>query len=632
MDRKAWIVLIVCGVLLALNLHYSHRNGVEERLKAAEKQKQEEAAKKAEQAKNKVDGTSDAAEGGSTGGSGEVANEELPENQGQEETVDVSTPVAKFELSTKGGGISSAEILDEKSVYGDGLVNMNGLGGDSVGSLARLSGESLEKGFYAGEQGEGGVVTYTGKTKNNLEVTKTWRKASGGEGQDYRMELSLKLKNGSGGEISTKDMAIFVGSAVPVFDREQERYSNFFWQGGGDFDDHDHGYFNKWFGSDLTEFRERKGDVKFVGLANQFFATIVSPRNSYEGTFLVLPGQVDLPGERAEEEGKKAKRLSGYFSLRDETIPAGGEKEYVFDVFMGPKKNSLIRSLEGDKGGVMRYGWFPWVSRPLNWGLNKLSALFGGANNSWSWGWAIVVLTLIIRILIWPLHAKSTRMMKRMSKLQPKMTALKEKYPDEPQKVQQEMMKLYREYGVNPLGGCLPMLAQIPIFFGFFTMLQYAVELRHEPFLGWVKDLSQPDTVTTIAGFPINVLPILMAVTMFLQMQLTPKTGDKMQQRIFMFMPFIFVIFCYGYASALALYWTTQNIFSIGQTWLMQKMPEPELKTSKKAGKKSFMQKLAEKAEAAQKEQMARKKAGRTGRPGQAQAKPKKPRGPRTGG
>jgi YidC/Oxa1 family membrane protein insertase len=194
------------------------------------------------------------------------------------------------------------------------------------------------------------------------------------------------------------------------------------------------------------------------------------------------------------------------------------------------------------------------------------------------------------------------------------------------------MMKLYRQFGVNPMGGCLPMLVQIPIFFGFYSMLQYAVELRNQPFLWWVEDLSQPDTVAYIMGLPLNILPILMAVTMVIQMQLTPKTGDKMQQRIFMLMPLIFFFFCYNFASALALYWTTQNIFSIGQTWLMQKLPEPELKTSKKAGKKSWAQKLAEKAEEAQK----RQQGGGGGRgpkgPGGKPTKPKKPRGPKTGG
>jgi YidC/Oxa1 family membrane protein insertase len=145
----------------------------------------------------------------------------------------------------------------------------------------------------------------------------------------------------------------------------------------------------------------------------------------------------------------------------------------------------------------------------------------------------------------------------------------------------QEMMKLYKDYGVSPLGGCLPVLLQMPIFFGFYRMLQYAAELRHESFL-WVADLSQPDTITYIAGYPINLLPLLMAVTMVLQMKMTPQTADKTQQRIFQFMPLIFLFICYNFASALSLYWTTQNIFSIGQTWLMQRQPDVTLEKKKR--------------------------------------------------
>jgi len=208
--------------------------------------------------------------------------------------------------------------------------------------------------------------------------------------------------------------------------------------------------------------------------------------------------------------------------------------------------------------------------------------------------------------------------MKRMSKLQPIMKDMKEKYKDNPQKLNQETMKLYREYGVNPMGGCLPMLVQIPIFFGVFNMINAAVELRGQPFF-WVSDLSQPDRIAEIAGIPINLLPILMAVTMVLQMRMTPQTGDKLQRRIFMLMPLMFFFFCYNYASALALYWTTQNIVSIGQTYLTHRMPEPELqKKSSKPGKdgvvdvesstprkKGFMERMAEKMEEIHKEREA---------------------------
>jgi YidC/Oxa1 family membrane protein insertase len=139
-----------------------------------------------------------------------------------------------------------------------------------------------------------------------------------------------------------------------------------------------------------------------------------------------------------------------------------------------------------------------------------------------------------------------------------------------------ELMKLYKDYKINPLSGCLPMLIQIPIFLGFYSMLGVAVELRNSSFL-WVHDLSQPDTVAHIFNFPINVLPLCMAVTMFIQMAIQPKTGDPAQQKIFMFMPLIFVYFCYNFASALALYWTVQNLFSIVQLYMTRNQAAPVL-------------------------------------------------------
>jgi YidC/Oxa1 family membrane protein insertase len=177
---------------------------------------------------------------------------------------------------------------------------------------------------------------------------------------------------------------------------------------------------------------------------------------------------------------------------------------------------------------------------------------------------------------MWPLQNKATNSMKRMQALQPKMNELREKYKDDPTKMNTELMRLYKEYGINPVGGCLPMLVQIPIFFGFYNMLGKAVELRNARFL-WVHDLSQPDTVARILSIPINPLPLLMAVTMFWQMAISPKSGDPVQQRVFMFVPLIFIFFCYNFASALALYWTVQNLFSIVQLYATRNQAAPTL-------------------------------------------------------
>jgi len=620
MDRKAWIVVTLCGILLAFGMYQSAENGKLLREKHAAEQKIKDAAE-AEAKKNNPD---DEVQGDTPATGLTVEPQPIPADLGSEESHEITTPTNTFTLSSLEGGIVKNELLEEKAVHGQTNVTMNDLGRNRIGALTRISGDSLEKGYYEVTNKTADSVTYEGTTQNNLQATKTWTTVTDGAGNDHRLTFTLKLSNPTDSAISLSDVAIFNGSVSPVHQDERANYLNFFWDDNGDFDSETSGYFSSFFGADPTEFRQTFGQLNFSGVENQFFATIISPKEPYPATFRAVQKTIDLPDARG---GKTGNSFNTTLSLRDEAIPAGESRTYIYDIFMGPKNNALIRSLDGEKKGVMDYGFFGWISHWPNLLLNFLARLFGGVG--WAWGWAIVVTTLIIRTIMWPLHAKSTRTMKRMSKLQPKIKALKEKYPDNPNKMNQEMMKLYKTYGVNPMGGCLPMLAQIPIFFGFYNMLQYAVELRDEHFL-WVTDLSQPDTITTIAGLPINILPILMAVTMVIQMQITPKTGDKMQQRIFMLMPLIFFFFCYNFASALALYWTVQNIFSIGQTWLMQRMPEPELKTSKNAGKKSWMQKMADRAEEAQKQRQAQQKRG--GRPGQKQAKPKKPRGPRTGG
>ena len=227
----------------------------------------------------------------------------------------------------------------------------------------------------------------------------------------------------------------------------------------------------------------------------------------------------------------------------------------------------------------MDFGMFGFVSEFLLWAINNLYAILH------NYAAAIIVLTLIIKSLLWPIQNKATNQMRKMSLLSPKVTELREKHKDDPQKMNEEMMKLYREYGVNPFSGCLPILIQIPIFFGFYVMLGSAIELRNSSFL-WVQDLSQPDTVFRLWGFPVNVLSIVMAGTMIWQMAIQPKSGDAMQQRIFYFMPVVFLVFCYNYASGLALYWTTQNLFSIVQLYLTRNKPLPILEKKTNVAKR----------------------------------------------
>ena len=242
-------------------------------------------------------------------------------------------------------------------------------------------------------------------------------------------------------------------------------------------------------------------------------------------------------------------------------------RKYTF--FAGPKKQSLLWDL--GMRDVMEFGMWRWVCYPMVWVLN----LF----HSWvpSFGIGIILLTILVRLVFWPLTHKSTVSMRRMSEIQPKMKEIREKFKDNPQRLQQETWALYRDNKVNPLASCLPMLVQIPVFIALFTVLRSAVELRYAPFL-WIADLSEPENLFP-GFFPfggLNILPILMAVTMGLQSALTPSTGDKQQQRMMMIMmPIMMLVMFYSFPSALSLYWTLSQVLSIVQMWYIRKRYTP---------------------------------------------------------
>ena len=243
--------------------------------------------------------------------------------------------------------------------------------------------------------------------------------------------------------------------------------------------------------------------------------------------------------------------------------PSAQERTATF--FVGPKKQSLLWDL-GMKD-VMEFGMWRWLCYPLVWVLN----LFNG----WipNFGVAIILLTILVRLIFWPLTHKSTVGMKKMQELQPKMKKIQEQFKDNPQRLQQETWALYKAEKVNPASSCLPMLIQIPVFIALFNVLRSAVELRYAPFL-WIADLSEPEALFA-SWFPfggLNLLPIAMAVTTGLQSAFTPSTGDKSQQKMMMvFMPAMMLFMFYSFPSALSLYWFLSNLFSIVQMWLIRR-------------------------------------------------------------
>jgi YidC/Oxa1 family membrane protein insertase len=215
----------------------------------------------------------------------------------------------------------------------------------------------------------------------------------------------------------------------------------------------------------------------------------------------------------------------------------------------------------------MHLAWGPldWVAKFMLVALIMLKGFCG------SYGWAIIVLTIIVRIVFWPVTQKANNSMKKMQKLQPMVTEIKAKFKDNPQQMNAKVMELYKIEKVNPLGGCLPILLQIPVFFALYATLDGAVELRQVPFL-WATDLSRPDTIAVIFGLPLNPLVLVMTALMVLQQKMTPAPADPMQQKMMMFMPVVMLFVLYSLPSGLTLYWTVSQVFSILQLYMTQKM------------------------------------------------------------
>lgn len=622
-DRLTWIVLACCAVVLGVNIYFTNQNQKIVR--------QQEVAKKAEQQAVQVRKET-------TGETTAQLTVEAPPPPAEEQLVDLRTSKVIFMLTNHGGGVKYADFRDQFQVGSkDAMVRVNRFGAGAIGSIFG-EGQALDNIIYTyrGDQSvPGKKAVFVGKLSSGILVKKTFTvleredaKQPEKPGEQYMLDLDVEVENPGPTAVNLSQWGMFLGEASPVSDNEDFTQTGFFWRANGKMSFETASAFKGgWFSSEKSVISsDREIPVQFAGLTNQFFTTVIQPVNTAPSDVWGRTSQIKLT-----QNGKSHASVNAGIRFPAALIQPGaeGRRGFEYRIFIGPKHNPLLRKMNsawGDGwGDVMQYGFFSPISRVLNWLLNTYHHGLDKVAKHWSWGLAIILLTITVRLVIWPLHAKSTHTMKRMAKLKPEMDKLKEKYPDDPNKLNTEMMGLYRKFGINPVGGCLPMFLQIPIFFGFFRMLGHAVELRGQPFL-WVKDLSQPDTIVHLSSIPINLLPIVMAITSFVQIKMTPSTGDKMQQRIILFMPFMFFFFCYNYASALALYWTVQNIFSIGQTWLMSKVPEPELKPVQGGGKKSWVQRMAEQ----QAEMQRRQKEG-----GMRDVTPvasKKPRGPRTGG
>ncbi len=310
---------------------------------------------------------------------------------------------------------------------------------------------------------------------------------------------------------------------------------------------------------DIAEKNTYTGKVTWVAMQDRYFL------------MSVIPDQVEDAGMRLFLRGDDL--LEAQYLGPDGDIRPGTQHTYQYSLFFGPKSMEVLKSAGHDLGKALNFGMFTVLAKPCVWLMNRLYSVIP------NYGIAIIILTILIKGVLWPLGSKSYKSMSEMKKIQPLMKEIREKYKNDKKKMNEEVMSLYRTYKINPLGGCLPMVVQLPVFFALYRMLYQAIELRHAPFFLWIDDLSAPDRLFNF-GFSIPfmeppygvpVLTIIMGATMLLQQKMSPPMGDPTQAKMMMFMPLIFTVIFINFSAGLVLYWLVNNILSISQQYYIQK-------------------------------------------------------------
>lgn len=435
-------------------------------------------------------------------------------------------------------------------------------------------------------------------TAHNLEVTRRYSLAKTPGLDDYQLRHETTFRNLSDAPLTLPRALFNLGTASPLSESDTGIYLNVGYYDGDDsnFVQRDSlassGFFSS---APPPDHVDKLAAIRWASVKNQFFAMILTPDQPGTGVRIErVKVNPLLPADNRTAYG-----ITAYAQFDLKPLAAGASTTFGANYFAGPKeykrlantdifknREEKVMQFSNGLGKIFFSGFFaPLLLTILTW-VHSLVA---------NWGVTIIITTLLLKIVFLPLTLAASRSAKRMAKLQPHMQAMREKYKDNPQKMQTETLRLFKENKVNPVGGCIPILITIPFFIGFFTMLQSASELRFASFL-WVRDLAAPDTIYSfgtvtlpilgLTHLNINIMPLLMGATMIFQMRLTPTpTTDPAQQMMFKIMPWMFTLFCYNFASGLALYSTINGLFTIGQQMIINRMPEPDLPINAAPGK-----------------------------------------------
>jgi len=502
-----------------------------------------------------------------------------------EQLLEVTNSNAHYTFTTHGGGLKKIELVrypetvTRRSKQGAvrRVATLNAF--TPLPTLAIVAGEALRHdGVYPLQRTATGVRAEKALT-NGIVIVKEFQLST-----NYLLDAKVRLENRGSNTVSLPQQEWIVGTATPMSPQDDGMAVGAYWYDGSKKHEAGAGYFSSTTMGCIPrtpppEYRGGQSNVLWVSVHNQFFALAAMPEQPAQG---VVVQKIDLTQLTSDDEPRAAgaKPPAGYIAAMSypaATLAPGASQERALHIFAGPKEYQTLARIgnrfQNNIDLVMGWGFFGWFAKAL---LLTMNWLHDGLKLSY--GWAIIVITVIIKVLFWPLTQASTRSMKRLQALQPQLKAIQEKYKDDPVKMNRKSMEFMREHKVSPLGGCLPMLLQIPVFFGFYSMIQSAIELRGASWF-WVGDLSKPDTLFYIPGtsFPFNLLPLIMGATMFWQARLTPPSPgmDPTQAKIMRYMPLMFMVFLYNFSAGLTLYWTVQNLLTIAQTKLTKTIEEP---------------------------------------------------------
>lgn len=504
-----------------------------------------------------------------------------------EELLVITNARARYTFTARGGGLKLVELLDypetvsprwkkKEKVVKDGVATLNLRA--PVPVLAILGDASLvgDGNFTLTHIANG--VHAEKSLVNGLRLSKEFHLSS-----NYLVNASVRLENVSDQPFTLPAQEWVVGTAAAMGPDDDGMNDGAMWFDGKSVQDQLVGWFSGGGfacirSAPRSEYLAGSNNVVWVAAHNQFFALMAMPKEP--GAQIVarlvnlppFPNVEPMPGTPAPQGIQTA------LVYPTATLAAHQAVERQIVLFVGPKEYRLLARIgeefQNQADLVMNFGkYLGFFAKALLLAMNWVHDV-----TRLGYGWTIVLITVIIKVLFWPLTAASTRSMKRMQVLAPEMKALKEKYKDDMQKFTKKQWELYRKHKVSPMSGCLPMAIQMPVFIGFFTMIRSAIELRGARFL-WIADLSKPDTLFMIPGtnFPFNLLPLLMGGSMLWQSHLTPPSPgmDPAQAKIMRYMPLMFLVFLYNYSSGLALYWTVNNVLTVVQTKLTKMSQAP---------------------------------------------------------